>query len=41
MLAASVLVVLFAGASTLADTLRPRWRPVPPLLLGAQFLAIG
>ncbi len=35
MLAASVLVVLFAGASMLADTLRPRWRPVPLLLLGA------
>lgn len=36
MLAASVLVVIFAGASLLADTLRPRWRPVPLLLLGAS-----
>lgn len=40
MWAATVLVTLFAGASLLADTLRPRWRPVPLMLLGAALFAI-
>lgn len=40
LMAVTALVVLFAGASLLADTLRPRWRPVPLLILGAGVFAV-
>lgn len=40
MWAVTALVTVFAGASLLSDTLRPRWRPVPMVLLGAALFAI-